>query len=452
MKSSAKKQLLTGRASRRTAIAPTKEVPEAPSPLATMMVFYVIVTVGRAQDIIPGFHILPVAKIVAALAIIVAIQNRSTLATVSPWSFTPTRMTLLFMCTVVLSMTFSVWRHATFGTIKGTVLSVCVALVLLIKSVRNWESVRRLLLACVFSALVLALSVDITSLAGGRAGFTHDLDPNDFAFVLDSLLPIAVSFAVLSRGFKRMCFVGACLWITLEILRTQSRGGLLGLAFSLLVVIALLPGYRRGRLLPSPTRGKIAMRLLMVMLIATLAWNALPHSARARFETLRHPTSGYNANLNDPTGRFAIWLQTLPLTLRRPWGWGAGAFNTVDGKYGGGRYKAAHNMYLQALVELGFEGLALFLAALISGVLRLRREAFATPEPTDRIGLERRAFARGLLASFTAMCVSGFFLAELYSQVVWTLVILSCLIGRSRQASDDAYRSPNPLKTLAAEN
>ena len=432
-----------------TLLTQAKQRIETGGPLAAMMVVYIIVVVGRIQDIVPGIDILPVAKIAAALAIIVALQSRATLAPVSPWSFTPARITFLIMGLVVVSMLFSVLREATFGTIKGTALSVCVGLVLMIKSARGWKDVRRLLLACVLSALVLAFSAEVTRYAG-RAGYTHDLDPNDFAFVLDGLLPIAVTFALVSRGFKKLCYMGASLWIVLEILRTQSRGGLLGLLCVTAVMIVLLPGYQRGRLLPRPSKGKMVARVVILVIAGMLAWHVIPEAARARFETLRHPTSGYNTNLNDPTGRFSIWLQTLPLSLRRPWGWGAGAFATADGTYGGGRYKAAHNMYLQSLIELGFLGLGLFLAALISSVRRLGREAFAAPEPDDQDGLERRAFARALLASFAGMCLSGFFLAELYSQALWTMIIFSCLIGRSPATSnDDSSRIMAPNARLS---
>ena len=438
----------TDAVARRGPAARTKKLIQTAGPVSTMMVVYIAVVVGRIQDIVPGLHILPVAKIVAALAIIVALQNRPTLAPTSIWSLRPAKYTILIMGLVAASMAFSVLKHATFGTITGTALSVSVGLVLLIKSARNWKDVRRLLMACVLAGVILAFSAEITSFAG-RAGYTHDLDPNDFAFVMDALLPFAVTFVLVSRGFKRLCYLGSSIWIILEILHTESRGGLLGLVCVIATMIVLLPTKRRGQLLPTAPKATMAARVVTLFMAAILAWHVIPQSARARFETLRHPDSGYNANLNDPTGRFSIWLQTLPLSLQRPWGWGAGAFNTVNGKYGGGRYKAAHNMYLQALIELGIEGLLLFLAALLSSMGRLRREAFAEPEPTDPDGLERRAFARAMLAGFTGLCVSGFFLAELYSQAIWTLIILSCLVGRSVATPNESLAGKKPRTSLS---
>ena len=68
------------------------------------------------------------------------------------------------------------------------------------------------------------------------------------------------------------------------------------------------------------------------------------------------------------------------------------------------------------------------------------------PEPIDQDGLERRAFARAMLASFSGLCVSGFFLAELYSQAVWTMVILSCLVGRSPATQNDVLQAAKALE------
>lgn len=412
---------------------------ETPGPMATMMLIYLVVVVGRIGDIVPGMQNIPLAKIVAGLAILVAAQNWSTLPRVSIWSLRPARFTLLIMAISTVSILFSVWRHETLGIITGAVLSISVAMVLMIKSAKNWQAVRRLFLGCALSALVLALSVEITR-HGGRAGFTRDLDPNDFAFLLVGLLPIVVAFVCVSRGLKKISFACASLWVIVEILRTESRGGLLGLVCVVALMIVLLPPNRRGRLLPRTPKAAVAARIMILAIASLLIWHVIPESARTRLATITHPDSGYNTNLNDPTGRFSIWLQTLPLSLRRPWGWGAGAFAAVDGMYGGGRYKAPHNMYLEALIDLGVAGLALFLATLVSSFRRLTREAFAQPEPVQQAGLERRVFARALIASLSGFCVSGFFLSEFYMQALWALIILTCLVGRSVITTNDVLQ------------
>lgn len=430
------------------AIPPARQTPlsarssESAGPMATMMLIYLVVVVGRIGDIVPGMHSIPLAKIVALLAIILAATNWSKLPAVSVWSLPPARLTIFIMVLATFSMVFSVLRHATLGVITGTVLSVSVGMVLMIKSARNWPATRRLLLGCVLSALVLAASVEITRHAG-RAGSDSDLDPNDFAFILVGLLPLVLAFASLSRGLKKISFIVAALWVVFEILRTESRGGLLGLLCVVLLMMALAPTRRRGRLVLKVTKATIVARILILVMVGIVAWHAIPDSARTRLARLEHPTSGYNTNLSDPTGRFSIWLQALHLAIHRPWGWGAGAFATADGMYAGGRYKAPHNMYIQALTELGVLGLALFLATLLSGFRRLKREAFSTEQLVDHSALERRIFAKALIASLTGICVSGFFLSELYSQVVWAVVTLTCIVGRSAETTDAPPQTAN---------
>lgn len=407
--------------------------------LAGVMMIYIIVTVGRIGDITPALYSVPFAKIVAALAVIIALQNRPTLASTRVWSLAPARLTLLIMILVTASILFSVLRHATFNTIKGTALSVTVGLILMIKSATNWPAIKRLLFGCVLSAVVLAIQTELTRFAG-RAGYTPDMDPNDFGFVFSGLLPIVVAFTVTTHGFKRLCFIGISIWVVLEILLTESRGGLLGLVSVVTVMVLLLPPHRKKHVAAQVTKATIARRIFVLTIGAFLAWHAIPQKARTRLASIDSIHHDYNLNLHDPTGRLTIWLQTLPLSLRRPWGWGAGAFDTVDGTYAHGRYKAAHNMYLQALIELGFIGLTLFLATIVSGLRRLLRESFTEPAPTDHEALERRLFARAMIASLTGICVSGFFLAELYSQVLWTLLILTCVVGRSPINSHNALQ------------
>lgn len=406
---------------------------EAAGPLASVMLVYIVIVVGRIGDVVPLLSALPVAKIVAALAVLIAVQYRSEMASNRMWSFMPARLTILTMMLITVSILFSVLRSGTLEVITGTVLSVSVGLVLVIKAARNWRSTRTMLFALVLSGFVLAAAARATSYAG-RAGMISSLDPNDFAFVLDGLLPITLTFAIASRGIKRLCYLAGSIWIVISILLTQSRGGLLGLGAALFVVILVAPTGRRGPPTRRPSGRTIAIRVGLVIIAGFFVWHSLPEPARARLATLTTVDSDKSMRAASD-GRFTIWQTTLPLSLRRPWGWGAGAFPTVDGMFAGGRYKAPHNTLLQALIELGFPGLALAIASVVSSFRYLARESWAQDATDDRDALERRAFAKGLIASLAGLCVSAFFLSELYSQVLWIVIALSCVVGRPGQVS-----------------
>lgn len=414
---------------RQSTKARTVQRPQAAGPLAGMMFVYIVVVVGRLADVVPHLSAVPLAKIVAALAILVAIQGRTAMARRPILSYAPAKGALLTMLLIIMSMAFSVLHYATLGVITGTVLSVAVGLILMIKAATNWRAIRTLLLGFFVSAIILAAAVNATQFAG-RAGRISSLDPNDFAFVLDGLLPIAVMFAITSRGVKKLGYLAGCIWIVVSILLTQSRGGLLGLVFGTLVMTLILPTKRHGALTRQPSAGTVLIRVLLLLLAGGYIWHSLPNATRTRLATITTVDSDKSMKAASD-GRWTIWEDTLPLSLERPWGWGAGAFATVDGMYGGGRWKAPHNTLLQALIELGFLGLGLTLATVWASLRYLVREAWASAISDNEDSLERRGFARALIASLIALCVAGFFLSELYSQMLWAVIILSCVIGRA---------------------
>lgn len=416
-------------ASPRRGLAATRTAQRAKSagPLAITMFLFIVIVVGRIGDIVPGLSGVPLVKIVVAASMLIALQYRMTLAPTAIWSLRPARFAFLLMLVVTLSVFFSVFRSATFGTITGTVLSVTVGLTLMVKAAKNWRAVRVMLFGYVASAIVLSISARLTSFAG-REGKIRSLDPNDFAFVLVGLLPVVVTFAVASRGIKRILFFVISGMTVLTILLTQSRGGLLGLLTDVAVMVVILPASRRGHITLQPRPAMIVRRILILAIAGVFIWHLTSQTARTRLDTVTHLQS-------DGDGRITIWTQTLPLSLRRPWGWGAGAFPTVDGLFAGGRWKAPHNIFLQALIELGIPGFALLVATIVSSLRELVRQAWPEVPPADQDAFERSAFARGLTASVIGLSVSGFFLSELYSQAFWATIGLGCLVCHAPSAS-----------------
>src|SRR5579863_7312202 len=83
--------------------------------LAAIMSLYVVITVGRIGDIVPLLSALPLAKLVAATAILMALLGREAPAARTVWYLTPAKFTLLFMLLAAVSILFSVLRSGTLG-------------------------------------------------------------------------------------------------------------------------------------------------------------------------------------------------------------------------------------------------------------------------------------------------------------------------------------------------
>jgi O-antigen ligase len=220
-------------------------------------------------------------------------------------------------------------------------------------------------------------------------------------------------------------------------LLTESRGGLLGLIFEVVAMTFLLPIAWRGQLQFHTSKSKVITRVVLLALIGGVGWQSLPEATRVRLNTVTELGSDYNADASQG-GRLAIWTRNLPLALNRPWGYGAGSFTAVDGLFAGGKYRAPHNTFLQALIELGVPGFALFIAIIVSCLRYLRMPADQGPRNQTGPSDEPRAFARALGIGLIGLCVSGFFLSELFANVFWTFVTLSCAVGIVRRMPPDA--------------
>jgi O-antigen ligase len=88
-----------------------------------------------------------------------------------------------------------------------------------------------------------------------------------------------------------------------------------------------------------------------------------------------------------------------------------------------------HNTFLQALIELGIPGFALFIGVIVSSLRYLRVPTYTKPENPNLFLDEPRTFARALAIGLIRLCISGFFLSELCATVFWMLVTLSCAVG-----------------------
>lgn len=399
--------------------------------LPRLLSAFIVVAVGRISDLVPGLSFVPLAKIVVILAVIAAARLREPRAPITWKSVPPAKLTFYLMSAVTLSILFSVLRSATFAIITASALAVVIILLLTIKVARSWPPIKTILSGTVIASMILVATV-FRSKLGGRAGYSSSYDPNDFAYVLIGFLPLVITFGIISKGSKRLMYIGTAGGMIVAILLTQSRGGLIGLMFEIVAMTFALPVAWRGGLQFQTSKSRVLARVALLALVGFVIWHSLPGDARDRLASVTALGSDYNADATASgpyAGRLAIWSRNLPLVAARPWGYGAGAFETVDGRYAGGRYRAPHNTFLQALVELGVHGFALFIAIIFSTLRYLKMPGRTREQQVNPFVDEQRAFARALGIGVVGLCIAGFFLSELYANVFWTLVTLSCAVG-----------------------
>jgi putative inorganic carbon (HCO3(-)) transporter len=183
----------------------------------------------------------------------------------------------------------------------------------------------------------------------------ESVHPNVLAGPLAILLPLAL--ALLLFGWRQLPWYGrglagvTSLAIVLVLVLTQSRGGLLALGATLIVLT--LMRWRRGWLL-----------LVAVAIAAVLAFRYLGADAVITRLTTDDTFGGVE-------GRLMVWSRALTMIQDFPFtGVGMGTFRPVaETLYAlfdsSETLTHAHNLFLQVAVDLGFPGLIAWLATLM---------------------------------------------------------------------------------------
>ena len=399
------------------------------------------------SELIPGLSQIPFAKITAAIWLC-AVLSRGKSWVIPPLLSVPmVRVALALLVLAVSSVSFSIYLGASVAFLTGTGAVVAIAFTLLCNTPRSWRFVVGTLRCLVVTATILALSAVAFS-GGGRIAAGVSYDTNDLAYVLVTALPLAIAFSMLTRGRARLLYIGISALLILATLLTQSRGGALSLMAIVLCLICM-------DLAPSAsTKGagyalrKRIGRLVVVGLIAVLAWSVLPQKTQERLSTLEDISSDYNAKTSITRGRSAIWKRNWHAASERPIGFGINSFLAVDGRYGGD-WMAPHNSLLQVTVELGFLGLFLYLRIHWLAWRSLGRTAELAVAGTT-LDLERVVFSKALRISLISNFVAGFFLSMAYSNLLWIL-LATMVIFVNFNASGDVATNVNEQKTISGE-
>lgn len=244
----------------------------------------------------------------------------------------------------------------------------------------------------------------------GRISVTQTLDSNDLAAVLAMVVPLACG--VLFRGpvWQRFFALAVSLICGWAIIRTGSRGGVLGLAAGLFALVVMQKGAKR------------VQSIVLLTVALSCGWQFAPESFRERIRSMTSLENDYNTY--SYYGRQEVWRRGVGYGLSNPLlGVGVGNFEVAEGatleELGRrGKWSAAHNSFVQVFAELGFPGLFIFLAI----VSRCMTVAWRWRD--SHLGYSGQP---ALMGAVVAFFVSGIFISGAYSWAFFSLCGLMAL-------------------------
>jgi O-antigen ligase len=395
----------------------------------------ILISVGRLPELLTFLAPLHVGKIAVLWAVAAIIAGPRDLGNASVLDQRLGRLLAVWFGFAVVSVLWSVWRTYSLEFVFSGLLINMILFFVIARTTTNIRTLRFYAGTMLLAAGLLSVTAARVALIGeeGRVAVSSAYDPNDLAMVLVMVLPLAVAWLFALRGMGRAVMLLLCGTVLVGILLTGSRGGFLGLvAVGAYLCCARLPR-PDGGLGSRFTPGKFAAGALAVIVLLA----ATPASVWDRIGSITSLEQDYN--LTDSTGRIAIWERGLEAMMTRPWGYGVKAFEAVEGGQGG-RYKAAHNIWIEIGVELGVQGIVL-LALVLGTAFGIARHVRLQPPrgPPDHWVLP---VALGLRGALIGYLVTGFFLSAAYASVLFAVLGvfagLRNVVGQPESAIDDA--------------
>lgn len=249
-------------------------------------------------------------------------------------------------------------------------------------------------------------------------------DPNDFAFLLGSTLPLA-GYLIGTDRVRRPLWIAAFVVIAAAMLATFSRGALTGVA-----VVTIWGAFTRR--VPLWVIGAGLAAAMTVVALAFTVWRPLVDVA---FHQKRHIAAANTAS------RASLWQTALVLTAERPVvGVGPGrypieAFPRLRNNPIALAHPVTHNSYLETLSECGIPALLLFIAYLVGAWRLLRRVQHRAAEDGDA---DERRLATALQAALLFAIVAGTFISVQLTPPFWLLGALAVVLARPAAAPSAA--------------
>src|ERR1700730_7571020 len=195
---------------------------------------------ARPEDVIPGLHVIPLAKIaggIALVALILTLMSGRSKQKVAP----EIKYLLGFFAWYCITIPFAYWRGGAFTTVMTRLSKVVITAALVAFLVQELWQLRRLIwvqAGAVAAMTFLSLAVHHTHggrLTGALGGVFEN--PNDLAINIALNWPLCIAFFFLAKGLKKALWAGAILIMLVGVELTYSRSGFLAIVLAGILVV-----------------------------------------------------------------------------------------------------------------------------------------------------------------------------------------------------------------------
>ena len=395
-------------------------------------VLYIIFEYGRPQDKISLIGILHPSMILSLLMFITLIIHGQCLRlAASP----QTSRMLLLLLLFALYVPFVVNNGRAFLATEVFFLDIitCLSIIVFV----NTADRLRFFMKC---WIWLMIYVAVNGLLGlGSAGSSFLQDENDFAHLMDMMLPFSIFLFLYEKNKKTrlLYLVASCLGLA-SIVASFSRGGFVGLVAVAFVLWLQIP------------RKVLVLALTSIILLIVINVPIThPGTVRANSTFWQEMTSISSGDDYNKDSRLELWKSAWEMFKDNPLGVGPNNYPVRLPEYQTAYFgdkimwgKLAHSIWFTLLSELGIIGVLLYFSLFLANMRDIK---YLKTLSTDGSDIHRYAYFLSLTytASLAGYCASGTFLSVLYYPHYWYLtamIVATRKIIDSKDATESASK------------
>ena len=246
----------------------------------------------------------------------------------------------------------------------------------------------------------------------GGADFAES---NFFAAFMASMLPIIGIQLLRSKWFgKTVCAVSAAFTANAVVL-CRSRGALLGIAAGAITACLFAPKKHRK---------KIAVGLVLGIM------GGIYVSDPQFLERATTITRSEEERDTSAASRLQLWQAGAEMFADNPFGIGIGNwYQTIEYYLPGYVRKDSHNTYVKCAVELGVQGILVYVLFILTAFLQLRRVRKLSVTLPQSVEDDLVLCSFGLTISLAIILTCGITITMIYIEIIWLLLMLPvCLV------------------------
>ncbi len=416
-------------APRRIADALTQPVPMA---VLAVLLAMLATSVYRLNELALVLRFVKPALLSSAVGVVLAWNAASVADKGSAFRNKSFTLVAMFFCWCAITVPTSLYTGVALATINGSFPAIALMLVLVLLPASLVALDRLVLLLTAGGGALGLAALTLGATLEGRLSVTYTLDANDLGAIMAMTIPLALGCMRRKSMLTRVWAGVIVMLATLVLVRTGSRGAVVGLVSGTLLFALLTPGVSRVRW------------MIFLGIGVVVSWPFAPATFRDRILGMANLEDDYNTSAYG--GRQEIWKRGRGYAYSHPvFGVGIGNFPIAEGdrlaEMGTtGKWSAAHNAYLQVAAELGFPGFAIFVTMLVHSARRALKWG-ALPRQRAPANAD---FRPEIPAAFASFLVCSIFLSSAYSTALYALLGMIALGERVRIRLEES--AGNPIK------